>query len=600
MKNRYKAILFSCMFGGLFSCMTSCKEGLDYENVNTIVPDAVWKDAAMINSFFNDIHGGLNPGWIYNAESSDEGASRPMVMSNYLRGQITVDNTNVSLDYNYIDKINFFLKNIEEVSSDVMPEHDKQLLIGQAKFWRAWNYWNMVKWVGGVPLILEPQDISDKESLYRERNKTSECIAQILKDLEDAIAVLPGKYEDQTNDYGRITKAAAMSFKGKVLLHYASPLFNVNNERDRWTSAYEANKAALECLDKEGYGLYPDYKNIWYDERNIEVIMVNQYFYPGHAMGAFPSPASISGNGNQPLLSTLLSFPKKNGEYLTIDKERMKNDPDYNQAFMEDFYLNRDDRFYASIYFGGVPYPSEQLKGDFTKNTTLWYAWEWNDAENRYDNLLSKYYAFIDNPGFTGFAQLKGMDPTLTFESSQNGQTDWIEMRYAEVLMNFGECANELGKSDEALDVLYKIRKRANIEAGADGRYGIKASSQDDIREAYIVERQAEFVYENKRFEDLRRWKRYDIMNEQGTRQGLYLVLKPGSSLPTFDESILDPEVRKRFRMDYIENLDGDPTYRFNLDLNHWFYALNPGQISQSKNKLEQNVEWGGTFDPLL
>lgn len=596
--NKYKNILASCVLGGLLLSLNSCKEGLDYENVNTIVPDAVWKDKAMINGFFNDIHGGLNPGWTYNADSSDEGAYKPKNMSSYLKGMITVDNSNVTLAYGYIDKINFFLENLEGVTADVMSEEEKRLLAGQAKFWRAWNYWNMVKWVGGIPLILETQDIADKEALYCERNKTSECVTQIIKDLDEAIEVLPGKYADAANDYGRITKAAAMSFKGKVLLHYASPLFNPSNNQDRWKNAYEANKVAVEFLDKEGYGLYPDFKQLWYDERNKEVIMVNQYFYPGHAMGAFPSPAT--GNWNQPLLSTLLSFPKKNGEYLTIDEDRLKNDSEYNQAFMEDFYMNRDDRFYTSIYFGGIPYPSEQLKGDFTKETTLWYAWEWNGEENRYDMILSKYYAFIDNPGFTGFSQLKGMDPTLTYEAGANGQTDWIEMRYAEVLMNLGECANELGKSEEALQVLYAIRKRANIEEGTDGKYGIKATNQADIREAYIVERQAEFAFEGKRFEDLRRWKRYDIMNNQGTRKGLYLVLKPGAPLPTLSETILDPEIRKNFRMDYIDNLDEDPNCRFNLDLNHWFYALNPNQISQSKNKLEQNKEWGGSFDPLL
>ena len=147
--------------------------------------------------------------------------------------------------------------------------------------------------------------------------------------------------------------------------------------------------------------------------------------------------------------------------------------------------------------------------------------------------------------------------------------------------------------------MLYKIRERANIEAGVDGRYGIKATSVSDIREQYIVERQAEFVYEGKRFEDLRRLKRYDIMNNQGHRHVVTLVLKPSAPVPTFSETIWDPEVRKNFRVDYIDNVDGDPSYYFDLDLNHWFYALNPGQISQSMGKLEQNVEWGGTFDPL-
>ena len=593
-----KSLVYSLLIGTVVWGGNSCKEGLDYENVNTIVPDAVWKDPDLINGFFNDIQGGLNPGWQFGEESSGEAIGTSKSMSVYLRGMITVDNTAVSLNYTYIDKINFFLENIEKVAPEVMSEEDKNLLIAQAKFWRAWVYWGMVKNVGGVPLILEFQDVNDKDSLYHERNKTSECVAQIIQDLDDAIAVLPGRWSDESKDYGRITKAAAMSFKGKVLLFYASPLFNPNNDKARWETAYKANKEAIDFLDREGYGLYPDYSQLWYDERNKEVIMCNQYFYPGHPMGGgFQWPST--GMANQPLLPLILSFPKKDGSYLMIDKERLKNDPEYNQQFMTDFYMNRDDRFYTSIYFGGIPYPTEELIPGWTKDVTLWHIWQWNTEENTYDKLLVKNYGFIGDPGVTGFHQLKGLDRSLTFAESQNGTTDWIEMRYAEVLMNMGECANELGKTDEALQVLYDIRDRAGIESGIDNKYGLAVMDVEGIREQYILERQAEFAYENKRFDDLRRLKRFDILNNQHTRQGIYLVLKPGAPLPTNDQTILDPEVRKNFQMDYIENLDGDPAYYFDLSEDHWFYPLSPGQISQSMNKLEQNNEWGGTFDPL-
>ena len=50
---------------------------------------------------------------------------------------------------------------------------------------------------------------------------------------------------------------------------------------------------------------------------------------------------------------------------------------------------------------------------------------------------------------------------------------------------NYGECANELGKSGEALQVLYDIRKRAGIQSSTN--YGITATTQDQIREAYIL-----------------------------------------------------------------------------------------------------------------
>lgn len=594
-----KILILSLLATSLF-VFFSCEEGLDYENTNAIVPDAVWKDPNMIDGFLNDIYGGLNPGWIFNATESDEGLRGAKDMSNYLRGILTVDDSKHALDYQYIDKINYFLHHLKDVPADVLLQDEKKVLEAQAKFWRAWAYWEMVKKVGGVPLILEPQDISNIEALYKSRNKTSECMVQILQDLDDAIAILPGRYADQ-NDYGRITKAAAMAFKGKVLLWYASPLFNADNQIGRWQTAYEANKAAVDFLKSEGYGLYPDYRNLWYDERNEEVIMVNQYFFPGHAInfnvirpGPFTKDAA---DYNQPLLPLLLAFPKRDGSPMELDVERLKNDLQYNAEFMADFYANRDDRFYTTIYYGGTPYPTPDIIAGQNSKVTFWNAWRWSGEENKYNTLLLDYN-IIGNPGVTGFYDKKGLDTTLITALVANGQTDWIEIRYAEVLMNFGECANEVGKTQEALQVLFDIRERAGIESG-NGNYGITASERDEIHMAYIRERQAEFAYENKRLGDLRRLKRYDLLNEQETRRGLYLVLKPGEEIPGWTETIMEPEVRTKFRLDYVESVDGDNSFRFNLSLNHWFYPLDPNQISQSMNKLEQNNEWGGSFNPL-
>ncbi|HWW40968.1 RagB/SusD family nutrient uptake outer membrane protein, partial [Pedobacter sp.] len=175
----------------------------------------------------------------------------------------------------------------------------------------------------------------------------------------------------------------------------------------------------------------------------------------------------------------------------------------------------------------------------------------------------------------------------------------WVPMRYTELLMNYGECANEVGKLSESLNVLYQVRARAKISQGT-GSYGITAAGQIDIRTAYIKERQVEFAFENMRFPDLRRWRRYDILNTQGGRHGLVIILKPGQPLPSpTDNIITDPLVRAKFSAQFVDNLDGDPSFTFNLTLNHWFYPLNPSQISLEPENLPQNKEWGGTFDPL-
>jgi SusD family. len=583
--------------------MSSCESGLDYVNNGVISPDNVWKDPAMIKAYLNDVYGGLMPGWSFNGGASDEGISTARSLGNYQRGIITVNNTSVSVNYGYVEKINYLLDHLEQVSTDVLPADLNKQYTGEAKFWRAWAYWNMVNAIGGVPIILHTQSIDNIDALFVPRNKTSECVAQIIKDLDDAIQALPGVYSNAAADYGRITKVAAMGVKGRILLSYASPLFNPSNDATRWQAAYDACKAAVDFAASQGHGLHPKFRTIWSQERNKEVIMVNQFFYPSHSNsfnGIRPEPLTKdASNNNQPILSLLLAFPKRDGSPMQFDKS-MLADPSYNAQFLTDFYTNRDDRFYTTVFCGGTPYPCpDQVAPIYVKGNSFWNVWRFDAANNRYVNILNVIHPSMPgNPGITGFFQRKGLDTTVVASLGDQAQTDWIEMRYAELLMNYGECANELNKSSEALQVLKDIRKRAGIIAGADGNYGITAKTQDEIREAYIKERQVEFAFENKRLGDLRRWKRYDILNSQGARHGLYITLKDGEMV-TPSDNIMDVLVRTKFTANYIDNLDGDPNYRFNLDLKHWFYSLNPSNISQSKNVLLQNVEWGGTFDPL-
>ena len=86
-----KTIKALALFAVSFFAFSSCESGLDYENTNAIVPDAVWKDSKMIDGFLNDIYGGLNPQWVFNASESDEGLNGAKDINNYLRGILTGD-----------------------------------------------------------------------------------------------------------------------------------------------------------------------------------------------------------------------------------------------------------------------------------------------------------------------------------------------------------------------------------------------------------------------------------------------------------------------------------------------------------------------------
>lgn len=586
-----KNIIVSLFCGLLLS---SCS--LDYENTGAITPDGVWENEDMINAYLTNIYGSMLPGWPISANNTDEGMNGPTDMSQYVRGEITVDNCAQGLDYKNIDKINYFLTNLENVT--VITEEEKKQLKGQALFWRAWDYWGKVFSLGGVPLILEPQDVSDINSLLVSRNSTTECVTQILEDLDEAIACLPDTWENE--DYGRIDKGCAMAFKGRVLLQYASPLFNPNNDQKRWQDAYEANKAAVDFLQRIGKGLYEgNFADIWYDEQNKEVIMVNQYYYPDHALdqkNIRPLPLTKDmADQNEAILPLLMAYPKLDGTPLELDLNRLETDDKYNEQFLTDFYTNRDPRFLATFACPGMEYYCPDILPNEMKF--------WNAFREENGLYISLLYDEISKDGAhsSNFYQRKGLDD-LSVTEVYNGETDWIEIRFAEVLMNMGEAANEVGKTNEALQVLYDIRKRAGIQS-TDGKYGITATNQTEIREAYIKERYIEFAYEGKRWADLRRWKRFDILNDLKYRSTLYPVITDYSIVQNgqFDwtKDMLDPEVRKLFRFKYIECVDGDKDiYKFNLDLNHWFYPIKKDDLDRN-SKLEQNNEWGGTFDPL-
>lgn len=576
------------------SLMSLASCDLDYTNTGAISPDNVWSDQEMINAFLTDIYGSMMPGWPVSANNTDEGMDYPGVMSNNARGMITVENMGQGLSYGNIDKINFFIDHVE--TADFLAQEVKDRFKGQALFWRAWDYWNKVSALGGVPLILHEQDVTDLPSLFVTRNSTSECMTQIMADLDEAIALLPNKWTG--SDYGRIDKGIAMAFKGRVLLHYASPLFNPNNDQSRWQTAYDANKAAVDFLKAQGKALYDgDFADIWYDERNCEVVMVNQFYYSDHTFGQYairPDPLTKdNSNYNQAILPLLMAFPKKDGSPLELDINRL-SDPEYNAQFMTDFYCNRDPRFHATIFCPGTDYPATDLLG----NQNYWNTWTTNSEGNYVSMAYTQTGKAIGNSR-SGYFQRKGLDKSLTQSTLSDAETDWIEIRFAEVLMNYGECANELGRTDEALDVLRQIRRRAGIEAGT-GNYGITASTTPAIREAYYNERFIEFAYEGKRFSDLRRWKKFDRLNQIKYRSVLYPVIINPANIEGFDwtRSMYDDDVRCLFRMDYIETADGETQYQFNYDLNHWFYPIAKGDLDRN-SKLEQNSEWGGTFNPL-
>ncbi len=614
-KNGIKLLAFP-----LLASMVSCQ--LDYMNTEAIDPSGAWGDKTMINAYLTNIYGGLMPGWDFDGDGSDESIDQNDNMSDYQRGiNLSVSNNGINFDYEYIDRINFMLNELPNVPESVLSQEENDQIKGQALFWRAWRYWSYVKDVGGVPLITKVQDVNNEESLYVKRSPTSVCVDTIIADLNQAIALLPEKWTG--NDYGRIDRCAALAFKGRVLLWYASPLFNRENDPARWKAAYDANKAALDACLAAGYALMPDFSQIWLTSgsANTEAIMFKRYKYADSSYNMWQLLPEQLTNGWAcrclPTLPSLLSFPLKDGSSMamypqssfnenSLDTARLRTDATYNAQIEEILVSGMDPRFYASVSVPGMSFPSEEIPA----GQNFWSACIKGDGS--FKGLCDYQFGASTKTGlYGGFYPLKAVTPgTDRATSTYLGENVWIEIRLAEVYMNLAECANELNNDGhdykEALDYIALIRKRAGIEQGTGSfGYGLDHyASQEGVRHLLINERLAEFNQEGKRFGDLRRWMRFDIMNAEKYNSNLIFVFNgTANDLEDFDwtQNMADQSTRDQFHLEFVLNVKQVEAAQYNVTTSHWFYPL--GLDTMAKNFIndqsQQNNEWGGSFDPL-
>ena len=562
--------------------VSACDELLDKENLTAVNPSDVFTNPLVASAYINNIYAGSMPGNPSGTgNSTDEGVPDARRTDSWLLGTATFDSYNIFSVYNNIREINKFLDNIDGASFD---ETTLNQFKGQALFWRAWSYYRLVKSYGGVPLILNAQEpTSDLSELTMPRSKTSVCVEQILKDLDDAFDLLPEEWTGE--DVGRIDKGVILAFKGRVLLFFASPLFDGLGGVASWQKAYDANKDAKEFLEGKGKGLYASYKDIWDVELNREVIMVRRFQFPQASYGQNGirplTFASGAAGVDKPSLELVNAFPMKDGS--SWDSETMS---------LDTLWRHRDDRFYANICYNGTP--NQYIKDMREQNTYMWTYFSNIIEVNGPSGTQGLYNPITDENGhwsLSSFHRIKAVDKNKSVDEQGQCDVDWPEIRFTEVLMNFGECANEINKSDEALDVLKQVRARAGILEG-DGSYGITAATQEEIREAYLKERFVEFCFEGKRMDDLRRRKQFGYLRQLGMRHGIALELKEGETHVKPMDDI--DEVYTKFNL-YIVNADDG-----NIVIKDQFYIYGiPKTVLDRNEKLEQNINWGGEFDPM-
>ena len=446
---------------------------------------------------------------------------------------------------------------IRGISNGSLSQDEKDELLGQVYFLRAWCYYMMFRYYGSVPLVTEVQNPVPES--VTPRSSAKEVYNFIVSELDNAANLLKKRTVENkwtSDNWGRVTTGTCLALKHRVMILWASPLFNRDNEASRWQAAYDAIKAELPTIDACGYGLAYEnapgvngkgWANMFLDiVDNPEGVFVSCYntktpdltpdYQRNNLWEQQARPANTLGNNGQTPTDAIIDlFPMKDGKrpasyqnYTVLSASDIAYDPKYP-------FIDRDPRFYRTFSF-----PGEYWRFDGDPNTSssfnpykgdkyiLWnYVW-FNDPANYDDPTSSDYYG-ADNlltnvhgmyiRKFSDDLDIRNGVKNYNFNTAGKNvgfrecKTMTMEIRYAEVLLNYAEAACGVGEYNVAVEQLKRIRMRAGIEAGADGLYGIDAAAQSSAAAcmaAILYERQIEFAYEGKRFEDMRRWLLFD------------------------------------------------------------------------------------------
>lgn len=561
----------------------ACKK--DFLNVsppNQLSADIVWNDPITAQAYINDIYNGLVQGGF--AEQMLASVSDEAMFTHPNRG-IDVVNSGSSnpstlgwVDgswawgrmYIYIRFCNVTIEQLLSASNKITDQSQKEKMLGEVYFLRAYYYQQLLRFYGGIPLIAKAYAITD--DLNVKRNTYEECVNFIIKDCDEAIRLLTGK----TMDKGRATALAAMAVKARVLLYAASDLhdraklrakvsgigddklpflcYMSGNQTDRYRLAQSAAKTVMD--NGMGYKLdlatpvsaaegQVNYKSIamggaskapGLDLTAAKELIYGRYFIPESAVdhGKHNGPNGYRNwAGNTPIGLLVDDYEMRDGTPFNWANPANKANP----------YQNRDPRFYATILYDGAGWkPRSAISGNVDPANQIQ-----SGTYDIMDGGSVKTLSGIDTRGgsieswngsWTGYYYHKFIDPDPAQVDATKPQIiPWPFFRYTEAVLNYIEASIELGETDAAKNWLSKIRFRAGMPA-------ITTGDQNELRNIYRHERRIEMAYEEQRYHDTRRWL---IAAETLGRKVTYIKVsgkfKPGQSMTApyrHDETVYD------------------------------------------------------------
>jgi hypothetical protein len=556
--NMKKILGYSIMMLGLIFATTSCDNILDQKAVDSFNEESVFADINLTKAYLGRCYDyigvddnmllGLREDLLVGATDEALCIHRPGSYP-FVKGTMSPDELGHFGDWRFnwiswslyknIKNVNVLLANIDNVPAETS---DEEALIkrmkAEAYFIRAFNYHNLMRSYGGVLLIDTPFELGDDFSTIT-RSSLDATLDFILADCDKAIADLPATGMEQ----GRATKGAAAALKSRILswstgelMHggYSSDELVSFKTKSRQSLLQEAKKIAKEIMDGQ-YGSYAltgsiadppsplteadvaayanNFSSIFTQkgEWNSESIWGVQHLQASGnqtTQNRWWGPCGYHNWGNNgPTEPVVREFEMADGTPFVWDKYKpgdqfvreateaqLAADPEINP------YVGREPRFYATILFDGAqwiqrPTDAAPLDPENKVRTGYYIA-----ADGKQTAGLDTRQGPIEawNGTKNGYYIRKYQDPA-TVGQYFNNENAWIEIRYAEVILDYAEACIELGEVEEGMKAVNMIRNRAGLPDKM-------TTDKDQARAWYRHERQVEFFGEGDRFYMIRKW----------------------------------------------------------------------------------------------
>ncbi|GAB3014335.1 RagB/SusD family nutrient uptake outer membrane protein [Niabella terrae] len=462
---------------------------------------------------------------------------------------------------------NVFLERIEGVQD--VNRYEKERMKAEVKLIKAYLNFYLIQYYGPITPLRENTPVNESSSdirVYRE--KVDDCFAYVLELLNEVILsdALPLIIENRNTELGRFTKPAAYALKAKVLMYWASPLFNGNTDysdflnekgepffnqqfdKTRWDSAAVACKRAIEVCHTAGIRLYQpaDYQAVNAKQISDTTLLINtlrsavsQRWNPEIIWGnssypanwnfqitciprleaATSTPSGMTGTMSAPL-STVELFYSNHGVPISEDvtypyAERYNirvGDAAHNLLIAEGektaaLNFDREPRFYATLGFD-----RGRWYGNFYRS--------YNEDETPFPRNRFGEYSSVFNPGeynATGYWPKKLVAMNTTWRDANAVSEEvypYPDMRFADLMLLCAEALNEAKSAPdpEVYQYVDSVRARAGLPGVVDSwsaysNQPTKPLTKEGMREIIRMERKIELACESVSFWDSNRWK---------------------------------------------------------------------------------------------